>query len=296
MKPQKQTILHDPDNGKFGNCFSAVLASLLHIDINEIPVFKEKETWKKEVNKFLRPYNLAFFDFMDYPEAAEFGGVVGLYHEQAGNTVRGKECSHATVAIDGKVVFDPHPNGDGLAEVYDYSGVFVCLEPWQLIEAKREIESLRQQLAACKAALSEPETVTLPKIDYDADMDRYYIPMPAGWEMQTKGKSSSFRLCNTKTHERVHVLDERLQPVLEQMAREMHEASKQVSLPDGWVSVEKELPSKPCFAYYKNELGNSRIVKAKYVNNLAKKPILMMIGLNITKQMILTITLLGGMK
>lgn len=115
-------------------------------------------------------------------------------------------------------------------------------------------------LAACKAALSEPEQVdinpcdghyqlvtigeseqvSLPKIDYNADMDRYYIPMPAGWEMQTKGKGSSFRLCDTKTGERYHVLDERLQPVLEQMAREMHEASKQVSLPDGWVAVPVE--------------------------------------------------------
>jgi hypothetical protein len=94
------------------------------------------------------------------------------------------------------------------------------------------------------AALSEP--VTLPKIDYDADMDRYYIPMPAGWEMQTKGKGSSFRLCNTKTHERFHILDERLQPVLEQMAREMHEASTAVTLPDGWVAV----PVEPTEAEY----------------------------------------------
>ena len=66
----------------------------------------------------------------------------------------------------------------------------------------------------------------LAQIDHDADMDRYYIPMPAGWEMQTKGKGSSFRLCNTKTHERVHILDERLQPVLEQMAREIHANAK----------------------------------------------------------------------
>lgn len=87
---------------------------------------------------------------------------------------------------------------------------------------------------ACKAALSEPEQVSLPKIDYDADMDRYYIPMPAGWEMQTKGKGSSFRLCDTKTGERYHVTDTFLQQALEQMAREMHEASKQVSLPDGY--------------------------------------------------------------
>jgi hypothetical protein len=147
--PVTQTILHDPENGQFGNCFSAVLASLLHLPIEDVPVFQEKETWKKEVNKFLRPYNLAFFDFMDYPVAAEFGGVVGLYHEQAGKTARESECSHACVAVDGNVIHDPHPNGSGLSEIYEYSGVFVCLEPWQLIETRRELESLKQKLLDC---------------------------------------------------------------------------------------------------------------------------------------------------
>ncbi len=33
MKPTKQTVLHDPANGKHGNCLSAVLASLLHLPI-----------------------------------------------------------------------------------------------------------------------------------------------------------------------------------------------------------------------------------------------------------------------
>ena len=61
-------------------------------------------------------------------------------------------------------------------------------------------------------------------IDHDADINRFYIPLPAGWEVQTKGGGSSFRICDTKTHERVHVLDERLQPVIEQMAREIHAA------------------------------------------------------------------------
>lgn len=65
--------------------------------------------------------------------------------------------------------------------------------------------------------------VSVP-IDHDADMNRFYIPLPAGWEVQTKGGGSSFRICDTKTHKRVHVLDERLQPVIEQMAREIHAA------------------------------------------------------------------------
>ena len=38
MIPTTQTILHDPDNGKIGNCLSAVLASLLHLPIELVPL------------------------------------------------------------------------------------------------------------------------------------------------------------------------------------------------------------------------------------------------------------------
>jgi len=57
------------------------------------------------------------------------------------------------------------------------------------------------------------------KIDYDADMDRFYIPVNSGYEIQTKGKGSSFRICNTKTHVRNLVFDENLHEMLEDMAR-----------------------------------------------------------------------------
>lgn len=78
--------------------------------------------------------------------------------------------------------------------------------------------------------------VSVP-IDHDADMNRFYIPLPAGWEVQTKGSGSSFRICDTKTHERVHVLDERLQPVIEQMAREIHNACNLDSIRLDWLQV-----------------------------------------------------------
>ena len=60
----------------------------------------------------------------------------------------------------------------------------------------------------------------VPPIEYDADMNRYYIPMIGGWEIQTKGKGSTFRICNTKTHVRWPVLDEHLHEALEQMAKD----------------------------------------------------------------------------
>ena len=74
-----------------------------------------------------------------------------------------------------------------------------------------------------------PQPVTersVPEIDYDADMDRYYIPVHANWEIQTKGKGSSFRLANRHTDERWMVTDKYLQTALEQMARDINAAPK----------------------------------------------------------------------
>jgi hypothetical protein len=55
---------------------------------------------------------------------------------------------------------------------------------------------------------------------------RYYIPLPAGWEMQTKGKGSTFRLAkifNDIEYKRWAVLDEHLHAPLEMMARNIHD-------------------------------------------------------------------------
>jgi predicted DNA-binding ribbon-helix-helix protein len=56
-------------------------------------------------------------------------------------------------------------------------------------------------------------------IEYDADMDRFYIPVNSRYEIQTKGKGSSFRIANTETHIRVIVLNDSLHHVLEDMAK-----------------------------------------------------------------------------
>lgn len=54
--------------------------------------------------------------------------------------------------------------------------------------------------AACAATLSRPGEVTeaalppLPPIESDEDFDRDYIPVPGGYEFQTKGAGSSYRI------------------------------------------------------------------------------------------------------
>ena len=79
---------------------------------------------------------------------------------------------------------------------------------------------------AWEAALAQRQQVPeLPPIERDEHMDRTYIPLPGGWEVQTKGKGSTFRLCDTKSGDRWPVLDYTgLHEALEQMAREIRAA------------------------------------------------------------------------
>lgn len=70
-----------------------------------------------------------------------------------------------------------------------------------------------------------PSTASeLPPIEYDHDMDRTYIPLPGGWEIQTKGKGSTFRIAHIPSRTRWMVLDDKLHEPLEALARDVRVA------------------------------------------------------------------------
>ena len=66
----------------------------------------------------------------------------------------------------------------------------------------------------------------LPPIERDEQMDRTYIPLPGGYEIQTKGKGSTFRIAKTDgSGERYPLLvPEFLHKFLEQMAMDIRAA------------------------------------------------------------------------
>lgn len=130
MIPVKQTILHDPAAGAHGNCLSAVLASLLHMPIESIPVFSQDQ-WVKDLNDWLRPLGLAYLTFPDGPRVLDAFGIKGLHHEVFGKSKRFSDVGHACVGLDGDLVFDPHPSDDGLNDGVEGVGVFIALRPWE---------------------------------------------------------------------------------------------------------------------------------------------------------------------
>lgn len=129
MRPTKQTVLHSPEEGQNGNCFSAVLASLLHLPIELIPYFAGYAEWRRDLNQWLRQFGLAYLE-VNACDLKEHG-IEGLHHEVAGTSPRSDDVLHATVGLDGAIVFDPHPSDAGLAKVETY-GLFLVLEPWKL--------------------------------------------------------------------------------------------------------------------------------------------------------------------
>lgn len=133
MIPIKQTVLHDPANGKIGNCLSAVLASILHIPIEDVPNFQDPHNWLRDLNKWLRPHGLGYINYEDYDLWTNHQELTGSYHLISGNTNRSVDVSHACVGLDSYIVFDPHPSDDGLINKNCY-GVFVALRPWEVAQ------------------------------------------------------------------------------------------------------------------------------------------------------------------
>lgn len=130
MTPTDQTILHDPANGVHGNCMSAVLASLLHLPIDQVPLFTDPKAWQHNLNAWLRPMGLAYIDIGGFARHAAATGIRGCWHEACGPSPRHVDTLHAVVARDGVPVFDPHPSKAGLVDV-DTGGVFIALRPWE---------------------------------------------------------------------------------------------------------------------------------------------------------------------
>lgn len=94
----------------------------------------------------------------------------------------------------------------------------------ELAEVKLQRDDLIADLS--KAA---PVAQKVPPIERDETMDRTYIPLPGGWEVQTKGSGSTFRVCDTKSGDRWPIMDCEWgfgHAEWERMAREIHAAAQ----------------------------------------------------------------------
>lgn len=74
----------------------------------------------------------------------------------------------------------------------------------------------------------DAKPVELPPIERDETMNRDYIPLPGGWEIQTKGSGSTFRIAGplgkNREMDQWPITDPYLPEILTQMANDIRDA------------------------------------------------------------------------
>ncbi len=107
MKPVDQTVLHVPGVSK-GNCQQAAVASILHLDIDEVPNFVESDNFWNDFHVFMKSKGYEVVSLEPHRSPL-------CYYLAYGKTERGTR--HACVYWGGQLVHDPHPSKAGLMEV-----------------------------------------------------------------------------------------------------------------------------------------------------------------------------------
>jgi hypothetical protein len=150
MKPVDQTL-----TGEAGNCFSACLASLLELPVEQVPNFgvdglppfgvteAEHLLWSRRffenVNAWLAPLGFSYFEVAT-PEALPeilWAAVPSGFWIAVGPGGR-ETTNHAVVMQGREIVHDPHPSRAGLLEARGI-GVLVPLDP---VQERRDREDL----------------------------------------------------------------------------------------------------------------------------------------------------------
>ncbi len=120
---QDQLIIHDPDNKQYGDCFRAVLATLLHKETQEVPHFLwdncDSLVFNTRVNEYLGTINCCFLatNVFNVEEWKVNNGITkDIYHEISDRSPRFSDTLHSVVGCNGRVIHDPHPDRIGFPE------------------------------------------------------------------------------------------------------------------------------------------------------------------------------------
>lgn len=155
MTPADQEFIHDPQNGQYGDCQRAVIASLLDLPITAVPHFLQEAAgepvayWEK-LQTFVRSHGFVYLNVPARAGLAFYGDEGDVFHEISGPSPRGNGVGHAVVGCNGQIVFDPHPSRAGLA------GDPATWEHAYLVRINavrpRELELLQFEIAAHEVA------------------------------------------------------------------------------------------------------------------------------------------------
>lgn len=150
MRPVDSRVLADPRRGDgadaagvMGDCFRACLASLLELDLDDVPHAVHFVTWFDEVRRFMR---------------AQIGSDAGCYEPRwplyddgigrpviaSGPSPRGPWWHSVIVdSTTGELMHDPHPSRAGILEVSDVIAIVPAYDPPPGPGVDRQLETAR---------------------------------------------------------------------------------------------------------------------------------------------------------
>lgn len=122
MKPVFQTRL-----GNKGNCFEACIASILELELKEVPdllAYEESGEWVDKLNTWLSKFGLCYIEvIMD--DIPLFFKNKSCYYIYIGKTTRNDNIHHAAVGYNGNIVHDPIEGGSNFLHTNIKLGFFV---------------------------------------------------------------------------------------------------------------------------------------------------------------------------
>ena len=118
MKPIKQKFLHRPEEGVFGDCHRAAMASILECAIDDVPHFAEDgcdgDTFAQRMLEWCTSEGLGYFRYGitddPRPYMAQFNP--DFYWILGGTSANG--VGHSVVCLGGEIVHDPSRDSSGI--------------------------------------------------------------------------------------------------------------------------------------------------------------------------------------
>jgi len=108
MKPVYQTRLFTN-----GNCFEDSIASLLELDIDDVPdllAYQDDQRWVGKLNEWLAQKGLCYMEsLLPLEDVEDFFSNKDFYHTIISDTTSDGKVKHAVIARKGKMIHDPHP-------------------------------------------------------------------------------------------------------------------------------------------------------------------------------------------
>lgn len=117
--------VYQNETGRFGNCQSAVLATLLNLDLKEVPNFNQGisgtmsaeqagQLFRQNMSDFLRPlgYDVVQITSSDPEFVINISRLLDTKVMVGGLSPRG--YMHAAIYYQGELWHDPNPSGGGL--------------------------------------------------------------------------------------------------------------------------------------------------------------------------------------